>query len=219
MIIINGQGVYADYPYSGTLPDYPMVDSPPPLPPVPPPPPDPPADPPLPTTVTDLTIVARSRTWMTLQWTATDNGSSGKAKWYDFRYSTTGPITESNFYSAVHIEIPFFPHTPGQGEGVTIIGLVTYTVYWFAVKVSDDVPNWSNVSNSPTARTKYSGSDLADPLLDIMSPELLSILGIVAIVQVGAEVVMRRKRTAPVKSFITPDDVTTEEYVDVDDII
>jgi hypothetical protein len=145
-----GKGSYADYAYLGPLPEYPPEGPPPP----PPPPPDPAVDVTPPARVTDLKVVATGRQYVTLQWTAPgDDGLEGRAQWYDVRYSLTGPITEETFDAATHVEIPFFPHSPGQGEGVTIPGLSRFTTYWFALRTSDEVPNWSLTSNSVSTKT------------------------------------------------------------------
>ncbi len=143
----NGKGVYADYPYLGALPDYPPPGSPPPT-----PPPPPPNDTTPPATVTDLRMVSVASGSVTLRWTAPgDDGMIGNATWYDFRYTIGGPITAANFGLATHYELPFFPHAPGTTEEATIPGLQDGTTYWFALQTSDEVPNWSGPSNSPSA--------------------------------------------------------------------
>ena len=145
----NGKGAYAEYPYSGPLPDYPGGPPPP-----PPPPPPPAADTTPPSRVTDLRVTATGRGFVILQWTTPgDDGMLGQAKSYDFRFSTRGPITDANFGFATHVELPFFPHSPGRGEGVAIPGLARGTTYWFALRASDEVPNWNLTSNSPSGKT------------------------------------------------------------------
>ncbi|HYU05745.1 MAG TPA: PKD domain-containing protein [Thermoplasmata archaeon] len=105
-----------------------------------------------PATVVDLLVAYVNQTSATLRWTAPgDDGTIGTATWYDFRYTTAGPIADANFYSATHYELPFFPHAPGTTEEVTIPGLIQGTTYWFALMSSDEVPNWSGASNSPSA--------------------------------------------------------------------
>ena len=112
-----------------------------------------------PAAVTDLAATAANTTSVTLQWTAPgDDGMIGQATWYDFRYNTSGPITDSNFDDATHYELPFFPHSPGTVERATVSGLQTGVQYWFALRTADEVPNWSGVSNSPRATTKTGGT-------------------------------------------------------------
>jgi len=147
VFVDNGKGAYADSPYLGALPDYPPEGTPP-----PPPPPPPPNDTTPPAVVKDLRVTSVSPSSVTLRWTAPgDDGMSGTATWYDFRYSTAGAITPSNFWAATHYELLFFPHAPGTTEEATTPGLQQGTTYWFALETSDEVPNWSTSSNSPSA--------------------------------------------------------------------
>ena len=107
-----------------------------------------------PARVTDLRVVTVAPSSVTLRWTAPgDDGTTGTATWYDFRYSTAGAITQSNFWMATHFELLFFPHAPGTTEEATITGLAGATTYWFALQASDEVPNWSLASNSPSGTT------------------------------------------------------------------
>ena len=92
------------------------------------------------------------------QWTATaDDGldvTSGAASEYDLRYSAT-PVTAANFASCSEAEGVGAPGPRGtREEAVFSIGLLTGEVY-AAVKVGDEVPNWSGISNvaSGTAGT------------------------------------------------------------------
>ncbi|HYS71290.1 MAG TPA: PKD domain-containing protein, partial [Thermoplasmata archaeon] len=111
-----------------------------------------------PATITDLVVSSASRTSVVLRWTAPgDDGSVGTATLYEFRYSTSGPITEANFPLAVHVVIPF-PKAAGSQEQLTLSGLQRGTKYWFALKASDEVPNWSEISDSPIARTLASSN-------------------------------------------------------------
>ena len=112
-----------------------------------------------PATVKDLLVVSVGSSNVSVRWTAPgDDGTSGQATWYDFRYSTSGRITNTNFYAATHYELPFFPHPAGTIEQATISGLRSGTRYWFALRTADEVPNWSGVSNSPRATTKTGGT-------------------------------------------------------------
>jgi len=111
-----------------------------------------------PATITDVVVSSVSRTSVVLRWTAPgDDGSVGTATGYDFRYSTSGPITEANFPLAVHVGIPS-PKDAGSQEQLTLSGLQRGTKYWFGLKASDEVPNWSGVSDSPIGRTLASAT-------------------------------------------------------------
>ena len=85
-----------------------------------------------------------------LTWTAPgDDGSTGKAKTYDIRYSTS-TITSGNFNSSTQVTAPA-PKTAGSTETFTISGLTLGTTYYFAIKTADEVPNTSAISNVPSA--------------------------------------------------------------------
>jgi len=110
---------------------------------VPPPPPDqtPPAR------VMDLGATTVGTTSVTLRWTAPgDDGMSGNAAAYDIRYTTLGPLDDTNFLSGTAAS-PSAPAPVGVVESWTLLGLVPGTRYWIALRASDEVPNWSPVSN------------------------------------------------------------------------
>ena len=82
-----------------------------------------------------------------LTWTTTgDDSLTGTASQYDLRYSTS-PITNSNFGSATRVTGVPAPLPPGSAQTFTVPGLSPSTVYWFAIKTGDEVPNWSAMSN------------------------------------------------------------------------
>jgi trimeric autotransporter adhesin len=84
---------------------------------------------------------------VTLTWTATgDDSLTGIASQYDLRYSTSN-ITASNFASATRWTAMPTPTASGNEQSVTVTGLSPSTTYYFALKVGDEVPNWSTVSN------------------------------------------------------------------------
>ncbi len=85
---------------------------------------------------------------VTLTWTTPgDDSLSGTASQFDIRYSTS-PITAANFSSATRwtTGVPT-PATPGTSQSVMVTGLTPATLYYFAMKTADDVPNWSGISN------------------------------------------------------------------------
>lgn len=95
---------------------------------------------------------------VSLTWTAPgDDSLTGTASQYDLRYSTA-PITASNFSSATRFTSAPSPSSPGTTEHVTVTGLQSNTLYYFAVKTGDEVPNWAGISNV-ISRTTLSAPD------------------------------------------------------------
>jgi len=91
---------------------------------------------------------------ITLTWTATgDDGNTGTATGYVAKYSTLGPIDAANWGSATTYTQSWAPLPAGGAENHTLIGLTSGTRYWFAIKAYDEVPNYSGISNSPSAST------------------------------------------------------------------
>lgn len=95
---------------------------------------------------------------LTLVWLApADDGNvsaSGNASTYDIRYSTTGEInTSATWNAAFNCTGEPTPATPGDIEIFEVTGLSPDTTYYFALKTADEVPNWSDLSNSPNATT------------------------------------------------------------------
>jgi hypothetical protein len=90
---------------------------------------------------------------VTLTWTAPgDDNNIGLADHYDIRYSTA-PITADNFSSAIAVPNPPQPSTVGSTETFEVTGLSPDTLYYFALKTADEVPNWSAISNIAEKRT------------------------------------------------------------------
>jgi hypothetical protein len=84
-----------------------------------------------------------------LTWSATgDDGMTGTADHYDIRVSTA-PITEANFDSATPVSgvvpVPLAPMTP---QMMTVTGLDDGTMYYFGMKVIDDVGNASTLQTN-----------------------------------------------------------------------
>ena len=100
-----------------------------------------------PAAITDLAVSTFSTNSVTLDWAATgSNGGSGTASQYDIRYSTS-PITEASWDSATQCTGEPTPQPAGSRESFEVVGLSTATMYYFALKAADDVPNWSDLSN------------------------------------------------------------------------
>ena len=109
----------------------------------------PPAD------VIDLATSNPSATSIDLTWTAPgDDGDTGTASQYDIRYSTSEIITGADWEAAVQCTDEPSPSPAGTFEGFTVTGLSPTTTYWFALKIADEAPNWSGLSNSPSRTTK-----------------------------------------------------------------
>ena len=101
-----------------------------------------------PAAVTDLAATAIGRNQLTLTWTATgDDGSTGTATTYSIRYSAS-PITDgASFAAAAALTGLPAPKAAGSAETFTVTGLQPATTYYFAMKVADEVPDWSGLSN------------------------------------------------------------------------
>ena len=100
-----------------------------------------------PTAVNNLSAPSSTATSVTLNWTATgDDGSTGTASTYDIRRSTA-TITEANWASATAVTGEPTPAVSGTAQSMTVSGLTASTTYYFAMKVADEVPNTSALSN------------------------------------------------------------------------
>jgi chitodextrinase len=107
-----------------------------------------------PSTVNTLSFTSATQQSVTISWFAVgDDGTTGQATSYDLRYAGT-PITGTSWASATQVEGEPVPKPAGQAETFTITGLSAGTLYYFALKVADEVPNSSGVSNSPSGRTQ-----------------------------------------------------------------
>ena len=106
-----------------------------------------------PSAITDLATKETTFKSITLNWTATgDDNNSGQATQYDLRYATE-TITAENFSQATQVANEPQPKEAGSLESATIINLEYNTIYYFAVKVKDNVGNWSSLSNIATTAT------------------------------------------------------------------
>ena len=100
-----------------------------------------------PAAIANLGASNETSTAVTLSWTAPgDDGSSGTASTYDMRYSTS-LITAANFGSATQVSGVPAPKVAGSAESFVVTGLNSSTMYYFAIKTADEVPNWSAISN------------------------------------------------------------------------
>jgi len=114
-----------------------------------------------PAAITDLAVSGVTSSSITLTWTApADDGNdvtTGTASSYDVRYLEGTVITESNWASAYQASGEAAPQDAWSSETFTVTGLDADTNYHFAVKTADEVPNWSDISNSPSGTTSSAG--------------------------------------------------------------
>ncbi len=128
-----------------------------------------------PAAVSNLSCSNLTTTSVQLNWTAPgDNGSSGTATSYDIRYSTS-TITAGNFSSATQVTGAPAPAAAGTNQNMVVSGLTADTTYYFAMKTADEVPNWSTISNVPSAHTVDSVAPAAVSNLATSSPTSSSI--------------------------------------------
>ncbi|MHC4716661.1 MAG: LEPR-XLL domain-containing protein, partial [Planctomycetota bacterium] len=101
-----------------------------------------------PAEVVDLAVTDTGDSYVELTWTAVgDDGTTGTAMVYDIRYSTSGPIDDANWDSAVQVADEPFPLIAGSTEVFTARGLRPDTPHWFAMKVGDNRYQYSGLSN------------------------------------------------------------------------
>ncbi len=106
-----------------------------------------------PAAVTNLVASDATISSIKLSWTAPgDDGTTGTAASYDIRYSTSA-ITDANWSSATQVSGEPTPLAAGSAQSTTVSGLSTNTLYYFAMKTSDEVPNISALSNVPSLST------------------------------------------------------------------
>ena len=99
---------------------------------------------------------------VTLTWTAPgDDGSKGQATLYDIRYSLN-PLGGAGWDGALRVEGAPTPKEAGEVERVSI-QVPTPGVWRFALKVGDEVPNWSELSNAITQNVEDWTPDVVAP--------------------------------------------------------
>jgi hypothetical protein len=123
-----------------------------------------------PAAVTDLHHTAVDTFSADIEWTATgDDNLTGTATLYDIRYSTAD-INLANWDAATAVAGVPAPLVSGTVQNMRIGGLLPNTLYYVAMKVLDEVPNISGLSNVDTFRTLY-----APPPPDTISPSGLTL--------------------------------------------
>ncbi len=110
--------------------------------------------------VTDLTTGTVTDATVQLSWTAPgDDGADGTASSYDIRYNTV-PLISATWGTSTQVTGELTPSAAGSSETFTVTGLDPETLYYFAIKTLDEVPNISGISNVPTATTSVAPSVL-----------------------------------------------------------
>ncbi len=113
----------------------------------------------------------------TLTWTASgDDGNSGRAAQYDLRYYSS-PINQGNWASASLVIDEPTPNISGNTETYIAHGLTHESYYYFAIKVSDEVPNWSSLSNV---------AEVSTVAIDTTSPSCIEDLAVSAFTDTSA---------------------------------
>ena len=116
-----------------------------------------------PAAVSDLVAEVVDSCRVILQWSASgDDSIWGVASEYDIRYSTAA-IDLPTWALCSRCELEPQPQGPGSPEVFIVIGLSPATTYFFAVRVKDEVPNWSGLSNPVEATTMPSELDSVPP--------------------------------------------------------
>ncbi len=115
-----------------------------------------------PDAVDDLSTSAVKPNRVTFSWTATgDDGRQGQASICDLRYSTAAITDDASFNAATPAAGIPVPGAVGSAETFVLAGLSPSTTYYAAVKIGDEVPNFSAVSNVVTFTT--SAVDVTPP--------------------------------------------------------
>lgn len=113
--------------------------------------------------VSDLSILDVGSHHVTLLWTATgDDGVEGNAAAYDVRYRLDDLDEQTWNLSTVAVGIPT-PGPPGTLETMRISDLTPETTYGIALRVLDEVPNRSELSNRIQVTTNPRASEFIDP--------------------------------------------------------
>jgi hypothetical protein len=108
-----------------------------------------------PAVVTNLATGDTTASSIVLTWTAPgDDGATDTASQYDIRYSTSAITSETEWESAAQCANEPLPLLAGTVQSFTVTGLSPSTTYYFALKTADEVPNWSEFSNSPSGTTE-----------------------------------------------------------------
>ncbi|MGH7730624.1 MAG: S8 family serine peptidase, partial [Candidatus Eiseniibacteriota bacterium] len=107
--------------------------------------------------VSDLRVVVRTDSSVSLAWTATgDDGSIGRPERYAVRAALT-PLDEATFASAPVRRLKAATVDAGGAEYLVVVGLVAATRYWVGLKAVDERGNASPISNVVEVQTGVGG--------------------------------------------------------------
>src|SRR5262249_50087371 len=99
---------------------------------------------------------------ITLTWTATgDDGTTGRAGFYDLRFSTS-PITDASWDVAIRALGEPGPKPAGTAERFTGSGLDPATTDYFSLKVRDNMGNESTLSDVAAGTTTAATTVFSD---------------------------------------------------------
>ncbi len=119
-----------------------------------------------PASITDLSIVDVTSDSITLIWTAPgDDGNQGTASQYDIRCSSSSITTDIEWNTAKQINNIPSPQLAGTSEMLVVTDPNPNTENYFALKTSDEIPNWSGLSNYISAISSENSIGWAAPRL------------------------------------------------------
>ena len=108
-----------------------------------------------PGTVSNLAAGSPTDDCITLTWTAPgDDVGVGTATTYDVRYAASSIGNDAAYTAATSVDGEPAPQVAGSAESFQVCGLSPSTEYFFAIKTTDEAPNTSELSNSPSATTE-----------------------------------------------------------------
>ncbi len=117
----------------------------------------------IPAAVSDLAAGDADSAHVTLTWTATgDDSITGTAAEYDIRYSPV-PINTDTWTGCDPCQSEPVPQPAGSTETYVAGGLNPRSTYYFAIKVADEMGNWSALSNLAEATTTAMLGDTIPP--------------------------------------------------------
>ncbi|MDD5688216.1 MAG: discoidin domain-containing protein [Elusimicrobia bacterium] len=117
-----------------------------------------------PSAINTLATGSATSNSVVLNWTSVgDDGNTGTASAYDIRYSNVS-ITESNWATATQCSGEPAPLVAGTNQSWTVNGLSSGITYYFAMKVADEVPNLSGISNVVSKATNAADTTAPSPI-------------------------------------------------------
>lgn len=109
-----------------------------------------------PGTVRNLAVKYATESTLTLGWgtVGDDNIFGGAPALYDLRIATNA---STPWEDMTPVDGEPIPQAYGTGEVMAVRNLEPLTAYYFRLRVADEVPNWSEVSNAATGATLAAG--------------------------------------------------------------